>query len=310
MIRVILCTYNGEKYLREQLDSIANQTILDWKICAYDDRSTDRTIELLQKFGADYPGKVEVHRNSELFGASRNFLYASAEQSLDMTDDDYIMFCDQDDIWDADKMEVSLNEMGRLISTNGNEEPLLVFGDSRVVDEQLNPICDSLMSYNNYDMSHLGLSYELMENKMQGCTIMINSELARMLQKRPDYVGMYDGYTALLALSMGHVSYLGRTVLKYRRWKASVSSTEDYKEVNKSKFGHLSEQKYIVFDYAPTIKEILRLFGDRISTQNKKVMESFAALQQKNWIMRRLSIIRYHMWKTGFVRNAGLRLLI
>ena len=99
-LSVALCTYNGEKYIKEQLESILNQTVAIDEIIICDDRSNDKTTAIIEQFQAEYPDKISLHKNHANLGSTKNF-----EKSISICTGDYIFLSDQDDIWKANKVE-------------------------------------------------------------------------------------------------------------------------------------------------------------------------------------------------------------
>jgi glycosyltransferase involved in cell wall biosynthesis len=100
-ITILLCTFNGERFLAEQLDSLRRQTFTNWRLVASDDGSSDRTRSILQAFQNSYElGRVEIIEGPRR-GASANFLSLACRKDLDS---DYYAFCDQDDVWEAEKL--------------------------------------------------------------------------------------------------------------------------------------------------------------------------------------------------------------
>lgn len=98
---VALCTYNGEKYLREQLDSIINQTVPVDEIVVCDDGSTDTTLAILEEYRMKHPGIFKIHINNQNLGYVKNF-----EQAINLCKGDIILLSDQDDVWEKNKVEV------------------------------------------------------------------------------------------------------------------------------------------------------------------------------------------------------------
>ena len=108
-IVVLLATYNGQEYLRAQLDSLVQQTFKDFKIIVHDDGSTDDTLEIIAEYQEKYPEMMVQYFGEPLGSAKANFLWM-----LKQVQADYFFFCDQDDVWAPDKVERSLQEMYRL----------------------------------------------------------------------------------------------------------------------------------------------------------------------------------------------------
>ena len=101
MIAILMSTYNGERYLREQIDSLLNQTYKDWKLYIRDDGSTDETISIIESYVNDYPDLIVLLKDDlGNLGSARSFM-----RILSVVDADYYMFCDQDDVWLPNKVK-------------------------------------------------------------------------------------------------------------------------------------------------------------------------------------------------------------
>ena len=128
---ILMTTYNGEKFLSQQIDSIVNQTHKDWKLLIRDDGSSDSTRQLL----ADYEKKdsrIIVYQNTtDKHGAYLNFWTLIHEAREHHIDYDYYFFSDQDDVWEPDKLEVMIKNAKEL----SQDKPILLYGDMRVIDQ-------------------------------------------------------------------------------------------------------------------------------------------------------------------------------
>ena len=142
-----------------------------------------------------------------------------------MNDNDFIMLCDQDDVWNADKISKTMHDMREQIVLYGNTIPLLVCTDVSVVDSKMNIIHESFRKMNHYNISHLDFAHLLMENKVQGCTIMINKGMALMLDKLPYNAMMHDGWLAFIAAAFGRIKYIDQPTMKYRQHTANVQGS-------------------------------------------------------------------------------------
>ena len=144
MVDILLSTYNGERYLKQQIDSIIGQSFSDWRLIVRDDDSKDRTRELLEEYSFAYPQKIKIITDSYgNIGVIKSF-----EELLKNSNSDYIMFCDQDDVWLPEKIRMSLQTLKDKEHENLNI-PILLFSDLTVVDESLNVINNSFWSYSN-----------------------------------------------------------------------------------------------------------------------------------------------------------------
>lgn len=310
MIYIIMCTYNGEKYISEQLESIKENTMKDWELYIIDDQSTDNTLQIVKTFKNRYSNKVHIEINEERRGSVQNFLKAIWKVGRQMTDNDFLMLCDQDDVWNTDKIRKTLDGMYELIYNYGNSIPLLVCTDVTVVDAKMNIINESFRKMNHYGIKKLDFSHLMMENKVQGCTTMMNKCMALMVHRLPTKATMHDGWLALIAAGFGRIKYIDRPTMRYRQHDNNVQGSIEFKEDVKKKFFNLGRQRQIVMDTTSQIKEFLEIYEDEISDSIKEMAKAFATLPQQNFIQKRYNIIKYHMWKSGILRNIGLIVLI
>ena len=124
-----MSTYNGSPYLREQLDSILNQSFKNWQLLIRDDGSKDNTVEIIKDYENQHPGKIKQVFGDEGGGSSISFM-----GMLQHVESPYCMFSDQDDFWEKNKIEISLNRLKEL----EKEDPMcLVFTDMEVVSDDL-----------------------------------------------------------------------------------------------------------------------------------------------------------------------------
>lgn len=212
-IAILLATYNGEKYISEQIDSILEQTDKDWMLYIHDDGSKDRTVDILEKYVKQYPEQIAIVEGASTGGAKQNFFYLFSQVEAP-----YYMCCDQDDVWLPEKIEVTKKEMTHL--EKGDEQlPCLVFTELKVVDESLNIISDKMSQYQGLDCNKLSLNRALIQNVVTGCTMMVNRVLRDELMKVTDYtdVLMHDWWAMLVATRFGKVSFVETATILYRQ---------------------------------------------------------------------------------------------
>ncbi|MDE6365140.1 MAG: glycosyltransferase family 2 protein [Lachnospiraceae bacterium] len=310
MINIIMCTYNGERYISEQIQSIVDSTVKDWRLMIFDDQSIDHTIECIKYYQKKYSGKIYYKINQKKQGVVLNFLKSIYEVGVQMKEHDLIMLCDQDDHWNRDKIQKTANGMKQLIQVYGNKIPLLVCTDVTVVDEMRNVLNPSFRNMNHYQIKKMDLSHLLMENKVQGCTVMLNKSLAGMLDRLPHTAVMHDSWLALIAVVFGRIKYIDEPTMQYRQHTGNLQGSISYKEDVKNKFSNLRGQRQIVMKTTPQATEFLKLYRDVIPVGSRSVIKAFATLPRQNFVLRRYHIIRYHMWKSGMLRNIGLMVLI
>lgn len=213
MIEILLSTYNSELFLKQQLESIFEQTYKEWKLIIRDDGSSDNTIEILKFHIKKFPNKLFLmEMNSINIGVVKSF-----EQLLLETKSEYIMFCDHDDVWLPTKIEDTLNLM--LESEKSYKKlPLLIHTDLKVVDVNLNEISNSFWKYSKLNQKLLqNFNYLGICNSVTGCTTMINRIAVEMVLPFPDNVIMHDSWIALVVAKYGKICYLQKPTILYRQ---------------------------------------------------------------------------------------------
>lgn len=314
MVHVVLCTYNGEKFIKEQIESILLQDYPDIHIYVFDDCSDDNTINIVAEMARQYNDKVSYQVNSRSHGAAMNFLVNGAQITYLMNDDDYLMFADQDDIWFSNKISRTIERMREIEINNGLIVPSLVCSDTMIVQEDLSVINNSFFDYLGYDIKKTDLAHQLMESRTQGCTIAMNNRMSNTLVKicklNEENIFMHDGLLGILAMSIGAYSLIDVPTMMYRKHNRNVSGLMSKKQDLIAKIGHLKEQRRYVYQTIPQTKELITLFKDDIKEEQLDILKAFVSLPTKNWFTRRKLIIKYGMWKTSVMKNIGLLVLL
>ena len=329
-IHIILATYNGEQYLRRQLDSIL-QSYEDFCLHIFDDGSTDATAEILQEYQTMCPNRIKVQFNAQNLGCTRNFLNGlktayeeiKAEDPMPesgATDDisgkqhasarHYFMFCDQDDIWYPEKLSITQKAMRKLEKKYGSDIPLLVFTDAVVTDADGKEIAPSFIAQNKLNPYAVSTARILTENKCIGCTSMMNETLVKLLTEVPQAARFHDWWMALLATSFGRMSYLNRKTLSYCQHGNNVVGVQKFTSYVKQRLFSLKKQKEMLLATQQQAAEFLTIYGDVLTEEKAETIEIFATLSEQGFMKRRVSIIKYGFFKTGLVRNIGLLLII
>lgn len=193
-IAILLATYNSSNFIREQLDSLYNQTLLDWTIYVHDDGSTDNTLDIIEEYRQKY-GNIEVIApNIKHLGPKKNFMFL-----LGNVEADYYFFCDHDDVWLPFKIELSINSIKE--KENGGSKPVIFHSDCTIVDGNLNVIDKSMWHYAR-------IIPEIMHNKkyvmtscfITGCTLCINNKAKKIIPPIPDNAIMHDWWIGLNAV--------------------------------------------------------------------------------------------------------------
>ena len=210
-VQIVMAVYNGGKYLVEQLESLRAQTFTDWELLVSDDGSTDESLPIIKRY-CEADNRMKLVLEDRHYGGAKQHFMAL----FGFADAPYVMACDQDDVWDANKIEVTLATMR---ANENGEKPLLVCTDLRVVDESLNLVSPSFLDYSGMDASKLDMGYFLASCLVTGCTMMVNRCLLELLQKKvdADRIVMHDWWASLVASAFGEVVYLRRSTISYRQ---------------------------------------------------------------------------------------------
>lgn len=210
-----MSTYNGERYISEQLDSILSQTLNTFQILVRDDGSQDNTLAILADY-ADRYDQIACYTGANL-GVQKSFfdLIIHADPQAD-----YIAFSDQDDIWQPQKLARAVQCLQSV--TASDDRPLLYCGAQELVDEGLNPIKATV----SREIHLPSFGNALVQNICTGCTAVINRPMARMIREhRPDHmenIVMHDWWLYLTASCFGDVYYDASPYVKYRQHTDNV----------------------------------------------------------------------------------------
>ncbi len=213
MVAVLLSTYNGEKYLKEQLESLLNQEFKEWKLYVRDDGSTDSTKQIIEEYARNYPDITVLEDHQPNLGAANGFLHI-----LEQIDAPYYMFCDQDDVWMKEKIAVMMDRIRKEEKKSGNE-PLLVISDAIVTDQELKPVSDSFWNLNKFPPELLlkNSSYINIFNAAPGCTMLFNRNLKNIIPLQDSKILMHDWFLMIFALEKGKVLIEHRPLMFYRQ---------------------------------------------------------------------------------------------
>lgn len=211
MISIAMATYNGEKYLREQIDSILNQTYKDFELIICDDCSTDSTVQIIESY---IDPRIKLFINKKNLGFKKNF-----EKAIKLCTGDYIALSDQDDIWKINKLELCINNIGEhdLICTNSEIINSENISENYTMKEVLKikkvPLDQSKI------FAHLVNS-----NFIQGCTILAKKDFIISTLPIPEDFRYHDYWFGIMASINNGVKYLDVTTLRYRKHDNQITT--------------------------------------------------------------------------------------
>lgn len=303
MIDILLATYNGEKYLKEQIDSLLNQSYQDWHLIVGDDCSKDRTLDILEWYRELYPNKIEIHVNEVPSGGAKHNFY----NLMTFSKGDYIMFCDQDDVWLENKIEITLKKMITAEEKYGRDVPILVHSDLCVVDSKLNVINKSLFAMQNLDYRKNRINKLLVSNIVTGCTMMINRSLKIKAKNKPDTFVMHDMWLALVASVFGKIKYINDSTILYRQHSNNSVGAKDVNSLMYilMKISSIRDVKKNLSRQYQQANEFLKIYGDDLECKEYTILKEYSNFSHMNIIEKYRVLKKYKMFKSGLIRSAA-----
>ena len=283
MISIAMCSYNGEKYIKEQIDSILNQTYTDFELVITDDGSSDKTIDIIHEY-QKIDSRIKLYENEENLGFVKNF-----EKAISLCSGDYIALADQDDFWKRNKLEVFSKEIG---------ENVMIYSDAILMDENSKLIKggkELIRPENNLVSGHNNKAF-LLTNCVSGNTIMFKKELVEHILPIPEDISFHDIWIAFIASSLGSITFTDKSMTYYRRYSDQITSTrvKDYS-------GFLDRFKK---------KEKIRLDEARVIARDLQIMlDSGFIVESEDKIIVNMLIDHYRNYANIFYNKKLFKLL-
>ncbi|WP_028241905.1 glycosyltransferase [Pseudobutyrivibrio ruminis] len=276
-IAIVMSTYNGQTFLKEQINSILGQSFSDFTLYIRDDGSSDDTVSIIEEMASSDSRIIMVKDNGSAsnknvgFGAS--FSSAASFALKNDADFSYLAFCDQDDVWEADKLKAAMDKLSGVAS----DTPALYASNYYICDENLN--INGIFSDTD---PMVGVTFQNMffEGVFPGFTLVINRHLAELsfLNDCSKDIYYHDKWVSLIALGLGGNIIFDTTPLaKYRRHSSAASSTN---------LGVIAKIKWRIDtvlngDFCPRTKLMLKsftqLFSDSVDSQIKHFLQIFTS---------------------------------
>ncbi|MCF0056994.1 glycosyltransferase family 2 protein [Dyadobacter sp. CY356] len=200
LISIALCTYNGEEFIKEQMDSLLCQSYANLEIIVVDDCSTDNTVSVLNQFVVNNT-KIKLYRNDRNLGYNKNF-----EKAIKLCNGAFIAMCDQDDIWDTDKIKIQFEAIG---------DSELIYHDSEFIDSLGNPIHFKMSDKFNFYKGNSPLPFLYM-NCVSGHSVLIKKSLLDSGFPFPEGFH-YDQWLAFMAAYKGKIDFVDKCLVQYRQ---------------------------------------------------------------------------------------------
>jgi glycosyltransferase involved in cell wall biosynthesis len=280
LVSVVMATYNGERFLEEQLDSVINQTYPAIEIIVIDDGSTDGTPGILKKYASRH-SNIKLYFSEANLGYIKNF-----ERGCRFATGAYVSFCDQDDVWRLDKTTLLMNAIG---------DCPMIYCDNELVDEALNSLHQKhsdLKKLQHFD----NCLYFATDNCVGGHALIMKKEI--FIYADPFPVEMpYDVWCAFVATFYGGIQYLDEPLVK---WRQHSNNTTAFSKTKLVKLAETRKRVQLFYEYCKPAqameKQVL-----------KKLMESYSDYSPGNNFLRMYLFFRYKKYLLGMKKRNGFR---
>jgi glycosyltransferase involved in cell wall biosynthesis len=296
-VTILLSTFNGAKFLQQQLNTLYNQTYPNLKILVRDDGSSDSTLNILKV--EQKKSYIEILEGHENLGPAQSFFELLRYAAL--TDTDYVAFCDQDDIWLPNKIGQAVLALAKYENTH----PVMYCTRIEIVDENLNHI-----RY-GYVPRKIGFGNALVECITTGCTIVLNRKAIDLLcEELPNRVQMHDWWCYVVVSCFGEIVYDETITLRYRQHSANVigvakNSIDNFCRRYARFFGKGRQHRWC----SEHATAILNIYSNRIPLESMQTINKLLAAKQSIW-HRLLLVFSSNIWRQKCVDNFTLRILI
>jgi len=263
-IDILLATYNARKVLPALLSSLQQQTFTEWEIIAHDDGSSDDTLRILKDFSTSEP-RLRIVEDGLRFGSAQgNFLHL-----LKFSTSPYCIFCDDDDIWLENKLQV----LYEAIVCRDNELPQAVWCNSYVYD----PVASEIGG-----QASLAIMSDLRDTLfcnagVQGCAILFNGPLRDICLRTPTEVAMHDHLLTLAAMTFGEMTYVPKRLMLYRRYEGTVTGPTDRSLQERAR--HFFKKGKTVIDarHFRAVKSFYEVNRERIPADKDRIFQRYFA---------------------------------
>ncbi|RRF88698.1 MAG: glycosyltransferase family 2 protein [Coriobacteriaceae bacterium] len=299
-VAIVMAVYNGEQYLDDQIQSILGQTYENWQLFISDDCSNDNSLQVVKKYVRSEP-RIHLVLEGKHFGNAQDHFMALLREVAGKFD--YYMFCDQDDVWDSNKVQLEVEAAAKWPM----DKPVLVATDLRVVSEDLSVISNSFAKYSDFSPTTAQFGNLLIENFVTGCTVLINNCLAELAADTPagTYMVMHDWWFALIAKGLGQLVYLPTATISYRQHGDNSLGAAQYGIHSILASWDWAEQCRKMCNSIRQADSFMGQYGSQLDNEKRSETINFIGLTAHPRILRIAKLANAHAWKTGVPRCFG-----
>ena len=293
-VQILLSTCNGEKWLDELLNSLFQQSYHNWQLLVRDDGSWDDTYTILKRWQTRYPEKIILMHNKDHLGSKMSF-----SRLVKRSTAPYLLFCDQDDIWQTEKISIQMQAVKEQEQRHKKTTPILIHSDLEVVDKSLKTKHSSFWKLRDFKLQQSKQKY-LVQNVVTGNTCLFNRAAADLAFPLSNKAMEHDRWLALSVAWFGVVQAVHLPLVKYRQHKNNQIGA----------FVNNTSIRASIKAWSLQAEGFLNQYKQRLDEQEQKHIESLAKLYNKtNWLQRRFILIKEKIRKDGLMPNIALLLL-
>lgn len=292
-IDILLSLFGASPFLPEMLRSLQEQSLQGASLICRKDAPCDELIRPLRC----------MHFARVLKGDEHLGVTVSYWELLKHSTAEYTMFADQDDVWHANKIAVTLDAMRKLEDIHGKKTPLLVHTDLQICDEKLNVLHKSFIRFQALNPNLTQLRHLMIQNNVTGCTMMINKALKQLLRPFPAEAICHDWYIALVAASLGKVFFLPEATIDYRQ---HVNNVFGAKGRWPQKIHHEILRKLLTQTQRQA-GAFAWQYADLLSKEQTDLLLAWADCETESSYIKKLKqVLKYRLRKNDLIRTAGL----
>ena len=284
-IDVLLAAYEGAAWLPDQLASLRSQDDGCFRVLMQDDGSSDGTMSILSDAAASDPRFRLGCEQGRRFGAIGNFW-----SLLRQTDASYIALCDQDDIWENNRISMCREVMSREEKLLGDQMPILVHSDCVLISADGAVIHPSFFKHQGWDPKAVTLKRLLVQNNVTGCAVLINRVLADLALKYgdPGRMVMHDWFLALTAAAFGRVVFIPEKLVRYRQHAENVkgASSNGLFRRGIAALGTAQRGRARVALTYRHLGSFMDMYRDELTDDAKSILINYLATEKKDKISR------------------------
>lgn len=312
-VAIAMATYNGEKYLAAQIDSILSQSFSNWVLFIHDDGSKDNTRAIISRYTESYPDKIRLIEDGAFSGHGSMLNFFGILQWIRDHENcfSYFMLCDQDDYWLPNKILEEVMTIKRI--EQSGEAAAAVHSDVKITDEKLSVLYDSFYAYAGLEPTKYTLSSLIMDNVFIGCTMLWNRRLNDLLDLSPEHALMHDWWIGLSASAVGEVEYIPSALMYYRQHGNNVVGAKE-KAYSLAYFkDKISSIQRLQANYSDCFQQgynLLNSYGQLMNENARQLLSAVSKIPSMPKLQRVQTVCTYKIFRQKMVSRFAEILLI